>query len=77
MFFLISGAGFMFLYNFMGITFSSAPVSILKFVFVSFIYSSVDHLFCCTVFIFFSIWFLSRLFRLRGFLFLLLHIFAK
>ena len=49
-----AGAGFMFLYTFLGITFSSAPVSILKFVFVSFMYSSVDHLFCCTVFIFFQ-----------------------
>ena len=38
----------------MGILFSSAPVSILKFVFVLFMYSSVDHLFCCTVL--FSIW---------------------
>ena len=44
----------MFLYTFMGITFSSAPVSILKFVFVSFIYSSVNDLFCCTVFTFFQ-----------------------
>ena len=54
--FVISGHGFKFLYNFMGITFSSVPLSILKFVFVSFMYSSVDHLFCCTVFTFFSIW---------------------
>ena len=51
--FVISGAGFMFLYTFMAIMFSSTPVSILKFVFVLFIYSSVDHLFCCTVFTFF------------------------
>ena len=42
----------MFLYTFMGITFSSAPVSMLKFVFLSFMYSSIKHLFCCTVFCF-------------------------
>ena len=41
----------MFLYIFVGTTFSSAPV--LKFVFVSFMYSCVDHLFYGTVFTFF------------------------
>ena len=53
--FVISGTGFMFLNTFMGITFSSAPVSILKFVvfFLSFMYSSVNYLFCYTVFTFF------------------------
>ena len=51
--FVISGAGFMFLYTFIGITFSSAHVLILKFVFVQFRYSSVHHLFCFTVFSFF------------------------
>ena len=51
--FVISGVGFMFLYTFIYITFSSAPVSILKCVFVSFMYSSVDHLFFCSVFSFF------------------------
>ena len=38
----------------MGITFSSVPLSILKFVFISFMYSSLDHLICCTVFTFFQ-----------------------
>ena len=61
--FVIFAAGFMFLYTFMGITFNSVPVSILKFVFVSFMYNSVDHLFCCTVFTLFfnmaSMWWCS------------------
>ena len=56
--FVISGAGFMFLYTFMGITFSSAFVSVSKLVFVSFTYCSVDHLFVvqCLYFLMYGVY---------------------